>query len=161
MDKMKKRAVMWVTFLTAGTISALFLDSILILPSLNIYIRSVGAVIIIISFLLLRASGRALKKYGMREKKSFGETDTLVTSGIYSYIRHPHHTGIMLFIIGFGLLLGSMSFVLVIAPILVSLVIIFVIKVEEPEAIRKFGEAYVEYSRRVPRFIPRLRRKEQ
>lgn len=161
MDVMKKRAMMWGLIMILSVAGSLIIDSLLNFSPLALYIRLLGIPIVLGSFYLLRISGRALKKYGMKESKKFGETDTLVTEGIYSRIRHPHHTGIMLFFIGFGLLLGSLSFVIIATPMLILLVVIFVLKVEEPEAIKKFGDAYIEYSKKVPRFIPRIRCREE
>jgi len=81
----------------------------------------------------------------------------LVTSGIYSSIRHPHYlTGLLFsfaFAIGFRSLIG-----LLITLVYVAVTYAFVLE-EEKLLIGKFGEAYREYRARVPMFIPSLRRK--
>ena len=156
MEKMRKRAIMWFLMLIAGIVTSYFLDLYLGLSSLGMYSKIIGITIIIFSSLLLRASGKALKQFGMRTKKGFGETDTLVTSGIYGCIRHPHHTGIALFILGFGFLIGLPAFLLFVVPVFWVVIYLFVKRVEEPEAIKKFGEAYIEYSKKVPSFIPKM-----
>ena len=126
------------------------------LSSSSISLRVLGSFIIFLSFILLRSSGKALKHFGMRSQKGFGETDTLVTTGIYGCIRHPHHTGIALFVLGFGFLIASFSFLLFFVPFFWLVICLFVKRVEEPEAIKKFGTKYIEYSKKVPAFIPRI-----
>jgi protein-S-isoprenylcysteine O-methyltransferase Ste14 len=84
---------------------------------------------------------------------------TLVTSGIYASIRHPHYLAHMLFCLSFAL--GFKSFVgLLIAIVEVILEYWFTLE-EEKELIQQFGDGYREYKARVPMFIPKLRRKSQ
>ena len=153
---MRKRALMWFLMIIISIIAAYFIDFSLSLSSLGIYSRIFGLILILSSSMLLRASGKALKQFGMKTKRGFGETDTLVTIGIYGCIRHPHHTGIAMFIVGFGFLYASPTFLLIFVPLLLLAVYTFVKRVEEPEAVKKFGDAYIEYSKEVPAFIPRL-----
>ena len=80
----------------------------------------------------------------------------LVVSGLYRYVRNPMISGVFFMILGEGLLLLSY-------PHLRWALLFFVINaiyiplVEEPQLLRRFGEDYREYSRHVPRLIPRLR----
>ena len=159
MEKMKKRLMMWILMFGISVFGSYYLDlyfSLTYLESLSLYLRIFGLVLIIISSLLLRASGKALKHFGMTSKKGFGETDTLVTTGIYGCMRHPHHTGIALFVLGVGFLISSFSFLTIFVPLFWFAIYLFVKRVEEPEAIKKFGEKYIEYSKKVPGFIPRI-----
>jgi protein-S-isoprenylcysteine O-methyltransferase len=72
----------------------------------------------------------------------------LVTSGIYSLIRHPSYFGFFLWAIGLEIVLEN----------LICLVLVFIfltkffrmrIKVEEEELIRFFGGTYLEYKNKV------------
>jgi protein-S-isoprenylcysteine O-methyltransferase Ste14 len=66
-------------------------------------------------------------------------------------------TGIFTALFGIGLMLGSIGIALIWTPAYVLLHLIELKQVEEPELERRFGSSYLEYKRRVPMFIPRLR----
>ncbi|MHA1752791.1 MAG: methyltransferase family protein [Candidatus Helarchaeota archaeon] len=76
---------------------------------------------------------------------------------MYGCIRHTHHIGIALFINSFGLLIGSFSFIVIFTLIYLFMIVIFVKKIEEKEAIKKFGNDYIQYKKKVPSFIPHLK----
>lgn len=48
--------------------------------------------------------------------------------------------------------MGSISFIAFVAPAEIALIVILVKWVEEPEAVRKFGEDYLAYRDRMPMF---------
>ncbi len=151
MEKVKKRLFLWLFVMLISLLLGYSLDSLygFILP---LWVRVLGLFGMVVAALTLRTSGRMLKKFGQPEE--WGWTTKLVTHGIYSCVRHPHHFGIGLFVTSLGLLLGGLfTFLLLTFTIWVS-VILFLIKVEEPEALEKFGEEYEEYRRKVPMLIP-------
>ena len=81
----------------------------------------------------------------------------VVRSGIYARIRHPRYLEYILMFLGWALLTGAVGiFALAFATILMYLI---VAPLEERELRGRYGAAYEEYARAVPRFIPRLRRK--
>jgi len=80
----------------------------------------------------------------------------LITSELYAYIRNPMLTGIFLVFFGVGILTGSLSLTFLFSPLLVIFFYFQVTKVEEKEMELKFGQAYLEYKQKVPRFIPKL-----
>lgn len=79
----------------------------------------------------------------------------LVTSGIYKYIRHPQYTGIFMFTFGWILHWPSLI-TLILWPVLVA-AYVWLAKREENVVTQEFGEAYLEYAGKTPRFLPRLR----
>jgi protein-S-isoprenylcysteine O-methyltransferase Ste14 len=81
----------------------------------------------------------------------------LVVSGMYRYVRNPMYFGMALFLIGEWLLWGSdFRRALEYFAFFVVAVTLFVVLYEEPTLRRKFHDDYAEYSRSVPRFLPRL-----
>ena len=78
--------------------------------------------------------------------------DTLVTDGIYKFMRHPQYTGIFLFTLGWILHWPSII-TLILWPILVG-AYVWLSKYEEKQAIADFGDAYLDYAARTKRFIP-------
>ena len=79
----------------------------------------------------------------------------LVTDGIYACMRHPQYTGFLL--MTFGLLVHWATLPLLIMWPLLVRQYIGLAKKEEEEMIANFGQEYLEYMERTPRFIPRLR----
>ena len=79
----------------------------------------------------------------------------LVAVGFYRYVRNPMYVGVLLILIGHFLWFG---FWWLLAYALLAFVVVhlFVTQYEEPTLKRKFGAAYEDYLRRVPRWIPRF-----
>ena len=91
----------------------------------------------------------ASRLVGKAELSGGGE---LATQGIYARVRHPRYTGMMAAVAGACLLASSrLMWMLAAAWWLLAL---FATRVEEHELRTRFGAAYVEYSKRVPRFLP-------
>jgi len=99
-----------------------------------------------------RNTGRLLAREGREGDLPRGDTNSLVTEGVYGCMRHPMHLGLLLFPLSLALLIGSPTFILVIAPLEILFILAMVKLLEEQETIAKFGEAYREYQRRVPMF---------
>ena len=82
-----------------------------------------------------------------------GDPGRLLTEGIYARLRHPRYVEVILGVISYALVanyLGGYVVVLVTVASMVPLVLL-----EERELRDRFGDAYDEYARRVPQFIPR------
>lgn len=79
----------------------------------------------------------------------------LVAVGLYRYVRNPMYVSGILALIGWAL--WSPSLPLLIAPFLFfAATHAFVTLYEEPTLKKKFGAAYEEYLKSVPRWIPKL-----
>ena len=82
--------------------------------------------------------------------------DKIVTTGVYSWVRHPQYLAAIIAHIGFSFERSALdSFLL--TPLVVT-VIFLICRKEEVELVREFGDEYMEYQERVPMFLPRLRR---
>ena len=80
----------------------------------------------------------------------------LVAVGLYRFVRNPMYVAGIIALLGW--VLWSPSLPLVVAPFLFfSAAHLFVTLYEEPTLKKKFGVAYKEYCKRVPRWIPRFR----
>jgi len=79
-----------------------------------------------------------------------------VVSGPYRYVRNPMMLGAFLILAGEAAVFASSVLFLYMAVIMV-LAHLFVRFWEEPDLARRFGQAYLEYQRQVPRWIPRAR----
>lgn len=96
--------------------------------------------------LLLGIAGCMLAAIAAKDKKGFGETDYLVTTGIYSKIRNPLYLGMAMIHIGFPLFTGSIL-TLLSALLWIPQIIIWV-NWEEIDLEKKFGQQYAEYKKR-------------
>jgi len=79
----------------------------------------------------------------------------LLTEGIYNRVRNPRYIEALLWVLAYALFanyLGSYIVVVLGLPL-----ILFVVRLEERELRERFGTAYEEYCRRVPRFVPKPR----
>jgi protein-S-isoprenylcysteine O-methyltransferase Ste14 len=88
-------------------------------------------------------------------KKIYSDNSHLVTDGIYKYVRHPQYSGFILTIIGF-LLQWPTIITLLMAPILL-VIYIKLAKKEEKILIDVFKDQYLEYKKKVPAFMPRIK----
>ena len=82
----------------------------------------------------------------------FQESSSLVITGLYRFTRNPMYVGMVLILVGTAVLCGSLSPFLV--PVLFVLVINkMIISVEERMLERLFGDEYLEYKKKVRRWI--------
>ena len=79
----------------------------------------------------------------------------LVIRGLYRYIRNPIYTGALLVQLGHILWFAS-RFVILYFLLYFLAFHVLVVFIEEPILKNKFGAAYEEYARRVPRWMPRI-----
>ena len=80
--------------------------------------------------------------------------EKVITTGIYTIVRHPQHLGWLSTHVGFTFLLSAL-YSLLFTPFLIGLLYL-ISKKEEQELTREFGKEYEEYKRTVPMFIPRF-----
>jgi protein-S-isoprenylcysteine O-methyltransferase Ste14 len=104
-----------------------------------------------------RNTGRLLARYGREGELPRMETDKLVSTGIYACMRHPMHLGLLFFPWSIALIIGSPFFIFILAPLELIFILLLVKLVEEPEALKKFGDEYRDYQKRVPAFTLRCR----
>ncbi len=80
----------------------------------------------------------------------------LVTTGLYHYIRNPIYVGALIIIIGHFLWFKTI-WMLAYLVVVFLFFHMFVTLYEEPTLKRKFGAAYENYCKSVPRWIPKLK----
>ena len=84
----------------------------------------------------------------------FNPPPQLVTTGPYAYVRNPMLTGVFALLFGFGVLLGSVSLVVVFTPLFIFINVWELKAIEEPELEKRLGVKYIEYRKRTPMFFP-------
>ncbi|HEX75846.1 MAG TPA: isoprenylcysteine carboxylmethyltransferase family protein [Dehalococcoidia bacterium] len=88
----------------------------------------------------------------------FNPPPKLITTGLYAYVRNPMLLGLFLLMFGLGILFSSLSLIFIFTPLFILLNVLYVKVIEEKEMEKKFGEEYLEYKRKVPMFIPKLKK---
>lgn len=78
----------------------------------------------------------------------------LVTTGIYSHVRNPMITGVLICLLAEAMIFGS-NRILTLLIVFFLVNHIYFIFIEEPGLLKKFGKEYLEYKNNVPRWIPR------
>jgi len=114
-----------------------------------------GLATIALGLQLFIASVLLFARHGEGSIMPWDPTERLVVQGIYRHMRNPMHTGVFLVLLGEGFLLRSTPLLILTAAMVV--LHLFSIPLSEERGLeRRFGEAYREYKRNVPRWIPRL-----
>lgn len=118
------------------------------------WVRWLGVGIAVAGFLLLEWSHRALGR-NWSDQPRITETQQLVQSGPYRWIRHPIYTSFLL-ILGSTLLITANWFVGGLWIAAVSSDGLIRIRYEEAAMLKKFGDDYIDYQRRTGLILPRI-----
>ncbi len=87
-----------------------------------------------------------------RSLLAFEKTSTLVTSGIYRYIRHPLYSSLLL--LTWGIYFKAPSWIGFIVAAISTVFLVATAKADEAECINFFGSQYQEYMKHSKRFLP-------
>ena len=156
------RIVVWIIMIFGGSIFGYYLDYLIfenIHQNIIFHIVSllVGIFLLSLVMKISKNTGRTLAKYGRKGKLKRMQTNILTKQGVYKYMRHPMHLGLLFLPLAVAFLIGSPSFILIIAPIEIIFMLIMIKFVEEPDIIRKFGDEYLEYKKEVPWFCFKIK----
>ena len=117
---------------------------------------ALGAALVVIGTLLAARSALLLAGRG-RPKR--GPQPAFVIAGPYRRVRNPMAGGLLVAAAGLALLTRSAA--LAGATVLAALAShAWIVRVEEPQLVARFGAAYAAYLRCVPRWLPRGARPE-
>lgn len=116
---------------------------------IGIVSMAVGSILILIcvGFFVIRGQGTPAVFDPPRE---------FVAVGPYAYVRNPMYIGGFILLVGFGLYHLSVS-ILILAVILIVVFHFFVLIVEEPTLERLFGKSYLDYKKKINRWLPKLK----
>jgi len=116
-------------------------------------VRVAGLVLALVGLALAARSAQLLAGRG-RPKR--GPQPPFVIAGPYLRVRNPLFAGLVVMLAGAALALGSWLLAAVALGAFLA-AHVWVIRVEEPRLGARFGNAYAEYLRRIPRWLPRRR----
>ena len=129
------------------TLTYVFDLSFPVINVLNIAIKITG--------ILLIAFGLYLDLSAKLKSKLFKnvEDNKLITDGVYSIVRNPVYTGVLLACTG-AILIANNLILLIVPAICWMYMTLFLIKTEEKWLRELYGEEYILYCKRVNRCIP-------
>lgn len=110
-----------------------------------------GAVLVILGIAVAASAAWGFHKAGT-PVIPFEPSTALVTGGLYKYTRNPMYLGMVLLLIGVAILSGSLGTWLPI-PFFIWIIQANFIRGEERFLESIFGERYLEYKRRVRRWL--------
>jgi protein-S-isoprenylcysteine O-methyltransferase Ste14 len=116
-----------------------------------------GILLIILGWLFANWTVKVQYALGKGTPIPFIATQRLVIKGPYKYCRNPMTLGTMMVYLGVAIWLGSFSG-LALALIYPVGILIYIKLIEEKELEDRFGSEYVEYKKKTPFLIPRLRK---
>jgi len=118
------------------------------------FLLSLSLLFVVWGFALLRRLGGFSPATEASPSFDWESTGSLVTTGIYRYIRHPMYSSLLF--LTWGAVLKSMTMVSALLGVAASLALTATAKSEENENLARFGEQYREYMTRTHRFVPFL-----
>jgi protein-S-isoprenylcysteine O-methyltransferase Ste14 len=122
----------------------------------GLILQVLGVALLTVGILLFATSLRRFAKDGEGTLAPWDPPRSLVVRGPYRYVRNPMISGVVFVLFGEALVLRSGSHAQW-AALFLLLNAVQIPLFEEPQLRRRFGAEYAEYTRNVPRLVPRLR----
>ncbi len=122
----------------------------------NIPIFAVGILVVLLGIAILSVTIYSFITIGKGTLAPWFPTGKLVISGLHSYIRNPMIIGVLVVLAGESI--AFLSFKILIWMFLFFLINnLYFLLYEEPSLEKRFGNDYLDYKKKVPRWIPKLK----
>ncbi|MGH7449533.1 MAG: methyltransferase family protein [Longimicrobiales bacterium] len=118
--------------------------------------RALGLLMFVAGLLLFSWCVVLFARVGRGTLAPWDPTQRLVAVGPYRHVRNPMISAVGAMLVGEALFFGS-AMLAGWALLFVAINHVYFLASEEPGLHRRFGDAYVDYKRHVPRWLPRLR----
>jgi len=146
-EKVLPPSYLFVSIVTMTALHFLFpVKNVVVFP-----LNFLGAIPLSIGIVFNLIADSALKKH-KTTVKPFEKSTVLITDGIFRISRHPMYLGFVLILTGIAIFMGSLTPYLVIVAFAVLMDAVF-IRTEETMLEETFDEAWLDYKRRVRRWI--------
>lgn len=117
-------------------------------------------ILLIISGFFIVAGVHQMKRMGKSKLAERGEqtlfafekTTSLITTGIFKFIRHPLYSSLLF--LTWGIFLKKPDIELFLTSILSTIFLYITSRYDEKECIQYFGQAYIDYMKKSKGFIP-------
>ena len=129
-----------------------FANPFSLLQIMSWFFLSLSLLVVIQGFYLLWKKGGTKRRKFDSANFNFENTENLINTGIYKFIRHPMYSSLILG--SLGVLFKNISLSGIVLILLVNIFVFLTAKIEEEENISFFGKAYIEYMKTTKMFIP-------
>lgn len=144
-----KKMMIYVVILTIAAVGQIISAVLLYNPEDSVLLINTGWVILMLSAVFGWLPIFIFRRKGKVKGRGYIHTTVLVSSGIYSIIRHPQYFAGVL--IGIALPMITQHLIVAILGLIVVIINYMNTFDEEKECIEKFGEDYKQYMENVPR----------
>jgi protein-S-isoprenylcysteine O-methyltransferase Ste14 len=120
--------------------------------------QTIGSLLALAGLILIIWVCQAFFRRGKKTPAPFDPPHQFVNKGLFRWLRNPLYLGAALLIpLGEACFFGT--FWLIFYSVLLFLIShLYVVYIEEPTLVRRFGRPYKKYLRTVPRWLPRIPR---
>ncbi len=152
--------IFWIVIPFFIIVASSYIDQRLHLPKFQYRLINpvAGLLFMIIGWLFANWTVKVQFSLGRGTPIPLMATQKLVVKEPYTYCRNPMTLGTALYYLGVAIWLGSIS-AIGLGLIYPVGILIYIKQIEEKELEERFGSEYLEYKRRTPFLIPRLRKK--
>jgi protein-S-isoprenylcysteine O-methyltransferase Ste14 len=117
-------------------------------------LKSAGVIVMLVALAIRWTAIFTLGKF-FSSNVAIQESQRIVRTGLYRFVRHPSYLGLLLAFLAVGLHSRNwISFAIVLVPTTAAL--LYRIHVEEAALAQAFGDDYAAYSKTTKRFVPGL-----
>ncbi len=119
------------------------------------FLKITGVVIFACGILIFLHCSMLFAKFGKGTPIPTDPPKEFVIKGLYKYVRNPIYTGYFAMLLGEFLLFGH---ILLLGWAIIALMIfhVYILIHEEPGLRKRFGSSYTNYTKEVPRWVPRF-----
>ena len=117
--------------------------------------RGIGAIMILAGVPGLVDAFARFALQGLGTPAPIAPPHNLVVTGLYRYVRNPIYVAVVAIILGQAVLMGDWRLI-VYGALLWLFFHAWVVVLEEPELVSRFGTEYDDFRANVPRWIPRM-----
>ena len=119
------------------------------------FILNTGWVVLAIGVTFMCVAVCQFRKFSGEYPVSALPVNRLIERGVYAIWRHPIYLFAFIALLGLSMASGSFGFMVIVMPVFILALTIY-IYVEETYLVRKFGNKYIAYRKRVPIVVPRF-----
>lgn len=121
----------------------------------NNALKAIGLLLILVGSGLFIYCFRLFKIFGKGTPVPIEPPKKIVQQGLYKYVRNPMYLGYFAIVIGEALFFGA-ALLFVYAVIFIFSTHMYVVYSEEKYLEKRFGDSYVEYTKKVSRWLPKI-----
>ncbi|MDI6645376.1 MAG: isoprenylcysteine carboxylmethyltransferase family protein [Methanobacteriaceae archaeon] len=115
-----------------------------------------GVILIILGSLFVIYINKSFLKIGNGTPAPWDPPKKLVVTDLYRYVRNPMISGVLMILLGETLIFASIELLLWFATFFI-INHIYIVYLEEPRLIKRFGDKYINYMKNFPRWAPYLK----